>query len=255
MPTTDGTRYPKIYAVDFDGTLCERAWPDIGAPKWRVIDLVKMLHRQGDKIILWTNRSGESLENALGWCRERGLEFDAVNANLPEEIERWNSDPRKIGADAYIDDKAVNAQDVEYRRGGEAEWMEDGEGIYYCSTCGMPCGWSHPSLRIQYRDRWCSSCGARMKNPDESNRTPREAVRANWIRKEPKAHQYFCEVCGAKQSYPSVWCPQCGTHMDKDAWEKRWGVVEAWKKEPETVWLIPAERNGSNERDQVQREE
>ena len=94
-----------------------------------------------------------------------------------------------------------------------------------------------------------------MKNPDESNRTPREAVRANWIRKEPKAHQYFCEVCGAKQSYPSVWCPQCGTHMDKDAWEKRWGVVEAWKKEPETVWLIPAERNGSNERDKVQREE
>ena len=113
MALADERTYPKVYAVDFDGTLCERAWPEIGAPKWRIIDLVKLLRRQGDKIILWTNRSGESLAKAIIWCAEHGLEFDAVNANLPEEIERWNSDPRKIGADAYIDDKAVNALDIE----------------------------------------------------------------------------------------------------------------------------------------------
>ncbi|HWT74306.1 MAG TPA: hypothetical protein VN258_06265 [Mobilitalea sp.] len=95
----------KIYAVDFDGTLAKTKYPVIIKPIKRIIRLVKRLKRKGNKIILWTCRSGENLDNAVKWCTEQGIVFDAVNENLPEEIARWNTDPRKIGADYFIDDK------------------------------------------------------------------------------------------------------------------------------------------------------
>lgn len=97
-----------IYAVDFDGTLCESVWPDIGAPNMALIEHLKRRRAQGNKTILWTCRTGERLENAVEWCKTYGLEFDAVNENLPESIEQYGGDGRKIHADVYIDDKAVN---------------------------------------------------------------------------------------------------------------------------------------------------
>lgn len=69
---------------------------------------------EGARLILWTNREGDLLEEAVEWCRERGLEFDTVNANLPELIELYKNDCRKINADIYIDDKAVNP--IPYRQ-------------------------------------------------------------------------------------------------------------------------------------------
>ncbi len=218
-----------IIAVDFDGTICESAWPDIGKPIWPIIDQLKFAKEHGDKLILWTCREGDKLYEAVAWCKERGLEFDAINANLQESVERWGTAPRKVGADLYIDDKARSAQDIIDGHGHEAEWKEDGDGIYYCSFCGMPSAWGHPSLHIQTLERYCGSCGARMKNEAAGYRTPREKVRAAWIQKDKGRHQYFCAVCGGKQSYPSVWCSRCGTHMDDGAWEKRWNVIQAWK--------------------------
>ena len=61
---------------------------------------------KGRQIILWTCRCGNQLEEAVEWCRKWELEFDAVNENLPEIIERYGSDGRKIYADVYIDDKS-----------------------------------------------------------------------------------------------------------------------------------------------------
>lgn len=95
----------KIYAVDFDGTLCENKWPEIGEPIQEMIDYCKRLKEQGHKLILWTCRTEEQTEAAVKWCAEHGLEFDAVNENLPDEIVKYNNDPRKVGADYFIDDK------------------------------------------------------------------------------------------------------------------------------------------------------
>ena len=50
---------------------------------------------------------GKALEDAIKWCRENDLEFDAVNDNLPEVIEFYGSNSRKISCDYYIDDKAL----------------------------------------------------------------------------------------------------------------------------------------------------
>ena len=105
-----------IIAVDFDGTLCGNAWPGIGAPRNGVIDYVLMQKQNGAKLILWTNRTAERLEDALAWCAERGIVFDAVNENLPEMIERFGGDTRKIFADEYIDDKSIHPDEIERRQ-------------------------------------------------------------------------------------------------------------------------------------------
>lgn len=100
----------KIYAVDFDGTLCEDQFPAIGKPNISLIEYLAEKRIKGDKLLLWTCRVGERLQEAVRWCREYGLEFDAINANLPEMIEKFGADCRKIFADVYIDDKAVSEE-------------------------------------------------------------------------------------------------------------------------------------------------
>lgn len=97
----------KIIAIDFDGTLCYGDYPNIGAPRHAVIERARAEREKGAKLILWTCRGGEKLREALDWCAVHGLEFDAVNENLPETIERFGTDPRKIAADQYWDDRAV----------------------------------------------------------------------------------------------------------------------------------------------------
>lgn len=94
-----------IYAVDFDGTLCTNEFPEIGAPRHTIIDFIKTRRADGDKIILWTCRSGQNLANAIEWCGEHGLEFDAINDNLEENIACYNNNSRKVNADFYIDDR------------------------------------------------------------------------------------------------------------------------------------------------------
>ena len=80
--------HKQIIAVDFDGTLCENKWPEIGEPNTELISyLIEMRKTFDAKIILWTCRAGEMLDKAVNWCSEHGLEFDAVNENLPHIVE------------------------------------------------------------------------------------------------------------------------------------------------------------------------
>lgn len=102
-----------IYAVDFDGTLCESRFPEIGSPNMHLIEWLIEFRKAGNKVILWTNRVGHLLDNAVNWCAAHGLEFDAVNDNLPEVVELYkdlngNSPSRKITADIFIDDAACS---------------------------------------------------------------------------------------------------------------------------------------------------
>lgn len=96
---------PKIIAVDFDGTLAENAWPDIGEAKEEVLEYCKQQKANGAQIILWTNRVGERLDEAVKWCEEHGLELDAVNDNLPQMTAFFNNNSRKVFANEYIDDR------------------------------------------------------------------------------------------------------------------------------------------------------
>lgn len=100
-------KIPLVYAVDFDGTLCTDNYPYAGEPNEKLIKGLIAERARGVKLILWTCREGEPLDLAVEWCKAQGLEFDAVNENLPELKELWGNDTRKIGATLYIDDKAV----------------------------------------------------------------------------------------------------------------------------------------------------
>ena len=91
----------RVVAVDFDGTLCECKYPDIGAPVTPVIEYVKERKAAGDIIILWTCRVGVHLENAVEWCKRQGLTFDYINENAPERVGQYGGDTRKISADEY----------------------------------------------------------------------------------------------------------------------------------------------------------
>lgn len=96
----------EIYAVDFDGTInLAETYPKLGEPNLELISFLKSRQQAGDKVILWTCREGDPLKSAVKYCRNYGLEFDAVNDNIREDIEQWNNNCRKVSADYYIDDR------------------------------------------------------------------------------------------------------------------------------------------------------
>ena len=103
-----------IIAVDFDGTIVEHRFPEIGRERPFAFDTLKALQKKGFRLILWTHRSGALLQDAVVYCRSHGLEFYAVNKNFPEEA--WDcEESRKISADIYIDDRNL---------GGIPSWGE-----------------------------------------------------------------------------------------------------------------------------------
>lgn len=104
-----------IVAVDFDGVLCEDRFPEIGAPDYEVVSLVRQLIDAGHEVVLWTCRVDARLQEAVEWCEDRGLRFCAVNENAPSNRARWATEypngTRKVYADVYVED-----HDLLYRR-------------------------------------------------------------------------------------------------------------------------------------------
>ena len=101
-------------AIDFDGTIVEHAYPEIGKEKLFAFQTLRELEKMGANLILWTFRSGKELNDAVEFCRKNGIEFYAVNRNYPEEVYD-ETVSRKIDADIYIDDKNI---------GGFPGWSE-----------------------------------------------------------------------------------------------------------------------------------
>lgn len=94
-----------IIAVDFDGTIVEHKYPYIGKEIPFAIETLKKLKEERHTLILWTVREGKLLEEAINFCKERGLEFYAVNSNYPEEKKSHDNFSRKLKADLFIDDR------------------------------------------------------------------------------------------------------------------------------------------------------
>jgi hydroxymethylpyrimidine pyrophosphatase-like HAD family hydrolase len=113
-----------IIAVDFDGTIVEDAYPKIGKPMLFAFETLKKLQEKGHRLILWTYRNGDKLEEAVKFCEENNIYFYAVNKSFPEEV--FDEDiSRKIHADLFIDDRNI---------GGFLGWGE----IYQMLTNTQP---------------------------------------------------------------------------------------------------------------------
>ena len=106
---------PLKIAVDFDGTIVEHKYPEIGKEIMFAFQTLRALQEQGHQLILWTFRSGKELVDAVEYCRRNGIEFYAVNSSYPEEEFDEDYDSRKIDADIFIDDRNI---------GGLPSWGE-----------------------------------------------------------------------------------------------------------------------------------
>jgi len=97
-----------LIAVDFDGTIVQHEYPKIGKEIPFAIDTLKRLQSDFHHLlVLWTVREGKELEEAVEYCRTRGLEFYAVNASYPEEVVEEGYVSRKVNADLFIDDRSL----------------------------------------------------------------------------------------------------------------------------------------------------
>lgn len=94
-----------IIAVDFDGTIVEHKYPEIGREIPFATKTLKMLIEERHRLLLWTVRKGDLLQEAVDWCKERGVEFYAVNKNYPEEQVDNNGGYCKLNAELFIDDR------------------------------------------------------------------------------------------------------------------------------------------------------
>ena len=103
-----------IIAVDFDGTIVEHRYPRIGKERPYATETLKKLIADGHKLILWTVREGETLDDAVAFCHDRGVDFWGVNCN-PDEVRKGSKELRKVKADLYIDDTNI---------GGLPEWPQ-----------------------------------------------------------------------------------------------------------------------------------
>ena len=145
-------------AVDFDGTIVENRYPEIGRELPFATETLRMLAREGHRLVLWSCREGELLDEAVAWCRGRGVEFWAVNRDYPEETTennpRWT---RKLKADLFIDDRNV---------GGLPDW-----GVIY--------GYINDNVNVNVNDR--SNFGRLLPN---GRKDP--WLRRLWLRVESK---------------------------------------------------------------------
>lgn len=104
-----------IIAVDFDGTIHNGTYPDIGFVFANCREVISRLRQEGHYIIIWTCREGEELLDAINFLLEQNIEFDRVNDNKPSLCEAYNNNSRKVSADVYVDDKNV---------GGLRDWLK-----------------------------------------------------------------------------------------------------------------------------------
>ena len=95
-----------IIAIDFDGTIVEDAYPNIGKPMIFAFETMKKLQSEGHRLILWTYRSDIKLQEAVDFCKQQGLEFYAINKSYPEE-EFDGKISRKINATFFVDDRNI----------------------------------------------------------------------------------------------------------------------------------------------------
>lgn len=95
-------RAPFTIAVDFDGTIVEHRWPDIGREIPGAVQTLQGLQAAGARLILWTVRGGLDLDAAVAFCESRGLRLWDVNGNR----EAPTLSP-KVLCDVFVDDRGL----------------------------------------------------------------------------------------------------------------------------------------------------
>lgn len=97
-----------IIAIDFDGTIVQDRFPDIGEMIPGAKEVINALHADGHRIIIWTSRTGVELARAVEWLAKTGIKYHLVNESCPDNTKKYGGrDTRKIYADIYVDDRGL----------------------------------------------------------------------------------------------------------------------------------------------------
>lgn len=96
-----------VLAIDFDGTIAEVSFPEVGAIRKDAAMYIRKLYDEGHYIIINTCRSGHAEGLAEEFLKYHMIPYHYINSNLPELIVEYKQDCRKISADYYIDDKCI----------------------------------------------------------------------------------------------------------------------------------------------------
>jgi len=102
-----------IIAIDFDGTIVQDKYPDIGNPYPGAIQAINELYDDGYCIIIDSCRARDKEDEMIDWLNRNGVKYCHCNENCRILIRRYSTDCRKISADIYIDDKSLFAPNME----------------------------------------------------------------------------------------------------------------------------------------------
>ena len=106
---------PLTVAIDFDGVVVEERYPEIGSLRPGARETIDWLYTSGNWVIINSCRTGAEERAMIAFLRENAIPFHAANANLAHRIEMYGNDCRKIGADIYIDDRSLFADDIDWQ--------------------------------------------------------------------------------------------------------------------------------------------
>lgn len=100
-------KLPLIFAIDFDGTIVRDDYPHVGDLIPEAAEAIRELKRMGHQVIIWTCREGPARDAMIYFLKQQEIPYDRVNEHVPEQIQRYGADPRKIFANYYIDDRSI----------------------------------------------------------------------------------------------------------------------------------------------------
>ena len=94
-------------SIDYDDTIVYQDFPNSGTIKPNAKEVINRLYDDGHHILIWTCRAFDKLEIAKNYLIECGIKFHLINENLPNNIEQYGGDTRKMSAHIYIDDRQL----------------------------------------------------------------------------------------------------------------------------------------------------
>lgn len=103
-----------VIGIDFDGTIVDDAFPEIGKVKPLAKETIGALIEKGHEVVIWTCRDYGVIKDFLdgqGWGFRDAL---YINENPPTLKNKYRNDPRKLGVDMFIDDKNLFTRVVDW---------------------------------------------------------------------------------------------------------------------------------------------
>ena len=118
------TSEKEILAVDFDGTLCAWAFPNIGREVFAVSSLLKEATELGYKIVIHSCRTNKhwgvarevSSYNMIMWLVGNKIPFDAI-WGMRYTNGKWEFSDEDVGkpfANFYLDDSATSLRELDW---------------------------------------------------------------------------------------------------------------------------------------------